>query len=152
MLQQEGVYQVHYFCTNNGIFGLFDYHFTKTAPNYQLFYLMTNVMGRERVEASTDHDAIGVIATRQDHGEYALMLYNRANAPVKVLVPNFSSDYSYRVYDYSYEWYVKNHMITDGVPPVVSGQTVLVDHKDVTEWTVPALGVLVLVNETGSKL
>lgn len=137
-LQRKGVSQVHYFCLGNNYFGLYDYHQTKVNPNYFLFTIMTNLMGRERVVAESDNKAIGVIAT-VDKNSKTILIYNRSDSPVKVNFDAQTSD-MIKVWDYNKSWYMLNRSICDGsviplLPKSVSGKT--------KTWTVSTRGVLV---------
>ena len=111
-LQLMGVGQVHYFCLGNDNFGLYDYHQTKVSPNYYLFKLMTNVMGRKRIRASSSNSAVGVIATIEN-GEIALLIYNRSDSSVTV---KFDMDATrpVKVWDYNKAWYEANKLIVNG--------------------------------------
>ncbi len=101
-LQRLGVERVYYFCLRNNFFGMYDYHFTRVHPAFHVFRMFTTELGRERVEASTDHEAVGAIATADRR---ALLVYNRSNAEVKVRLDGASFP---SVGVYSEEWYEKN--------------------------------------------
>jgi len=101
-LQRLGVERVYYFCLRNNFFGMYDYHFTKVHPAFHVFRMFTSELGRERVEASTDHGAVGAIATADRR---ALLVYNRSDAEVKIRLDGASFP---SVSAYSETWYESN--------------------------------------------
>ncbi len=137
-LQKSGVSQVHYFCLGNDYFGLYDYHQTKVNPNYFLFAIMTNIMGRERLGAVSDNKAIGVIATVKNKKKIVLV-YNRANADVDI---NFdlNTDKKVLLWDYNKEWYRNNRKIDNGSISLISPKSVSGTNK---VWKISERGILV---------
>lgn len=109
LLQQDGVDKTFYFCLSNDVFGFLDYRQNEVRPNYYTLWLMTNLLGRDRVAATTSHPAIGVIATKDKR---TLFLYNLADVDVDVNIAfpetNFSLD---QHFIYTKSWYEQNKAI-----------------------------------------
>ncbi|HCD33010.1 MAG TPA: hypothetical protein DER01_11430 [Phycisphaerales bacterium] len=138
-LQKMGVSQVHYFCLGNSFFGLFDYHHTKVHPNYHLFRLMTQQLGRKRVTTTSSDEAIGVIAT-VDQNKPAILIYNRAQETVTVHY-KLPTNQTVQSWTLDEKWYDANKTITDGNTTLLTPQTIT---DTPTEWTIPARGVILL--------
>jgi hypothetical protein len=115
-LQLEEVDQVHYFELADNTFGLYDYRHTETRPNYHLFYLMTNIMGRQRVQAESDDSDVGIIATVDEQGRKALMLYNRSDESqsVSLDLEGLSPEAPVDVYRLEEAWYDQHKAIING--------------------------------------
>lgn len=116
VLQREGVDQVHYFELADNTFGLYDYRQTETRPAYHLFHLMTTVMGRQRVEAESRNDNVGVIATLDDSGQLVVLLYNRSDQPQSVSLQLTGHDAATTIdlYELEQTWYEQHKAIIDG--------------------------------------
>jgi Glycosyl hydrolases family 39 len=115
-LQRQGLDQVHYFAIAGTPFGLYDYHHTETRPNYHLFYLMTNIMGRQRVQAESDDSDVGIIATVDEQGRTALLLYNRTSEAksVSLDLEGLSPEAPVDVYRLEEAWYDQHKAIING--------------------------------------
>jgi len=138
VLQQKGVDRVYYFCIRNNFFGLYDYNMTQVRPNYYTFYAFTNLLGRQRVKAVSSHPAIGVIATLDQTGKPAVMLYNLANEDVAVKYPElgkFTQKYTLSTAVYDQIKLIKNGKSTPLAAEKITANDVL---------TVPAGGWVVL--------
>lgn len=142
LLQREGVDKTFYFCLSNDVFGLLDYHQNEVRPNYYTLWLMTHLLGRERIVATSSHPAIGAIATKD---KQALFLYNLADVDVDVNV-SFSDTGSSlnQSFVYTETWYAQNKAIANdrvefpALQPVVDPQRI----------TVPPLSVAVVTYKT----
>jgi hypothetical protein len=138
-LQQMGVSQVHYFCLGNSFFGLMDYHHTQVHPNYHLFKLMTTQLGRQRVHATSNDPAIGVIATNDNH-QSSVLIYNRAQESVTVSY-TIPAKGNVQCWTLDEPWFEANKTITNGQTTQLTATTLSTRTKS---WRIPARGVMVL--------
>lgn len=139
-LQKMGVAQVHYFCLSNGFFGLMDYHHTQVHPNYHLFAMMTNQLGRYRVTTTSSDPAIGIIATINEQNQAAVLIYNRAQHAINVQY-NLPTDKMVQLRTYDQNWYESHKTITKGTTTPLN--PVSITGKQTT-WTIPARGVILI--------
>ncbi len=138
VLQQKGVERVYYFCIRNNFFGLYNYNITEVRPNFYTFYAFTNLLGRQRVKTTTGHPAVGVIATLDDNGKPAVMLYNLANTDVTAHYPDLGK--FTQKYTFSEAAYDQLKVIKDGKSSPLPAEKIAAN--DVL--TVPAGGWVVL--------
>ncbi len=144
-LQKRGVERTYYFCLRNRFFGLYDYNLEETRPAYHLFRFFTGGLSRQRVEASSGHPAVGVIATISPEGTRAAVLYNLSDRPVRA-VPSGWTGWAVQS-ALSKEWYEANKAIRDG--RAVRMPETPVDLA--AEVVIPAGGAVLLRQEAAAR-
>ena len=137
-LQQRGVDRVYFFCLRNNFFGLYDYHINEVRPNYYTFWMFTNLLGRQRVTASASHPGVGVIATLDTTGKYAIMLYSKQDIAAGVKL-SFDCK-NMRCYTFSRQWYERNKKIVDGNATIMPSRVLDSQEKII----IPPKGIVVI--------
>lgn len=140
-LQVAGVDQVFYFAWREQTLGLVDARTTTLRPNYFLFSALTNLMGRQRVVASSSYPAIGVIATN-DKGVVSALVYNLSDRDASV---KLSGAVLKPVLSFSQSVYESNRGVHSSLIAKVSQRAAVTVLNEAT-FRVPAGGFLILKN------
>lgn len=114
-LQREGLDQLFYFAWRSNALGLVDDRLKVVRPNFFIFWALTNVMGRQRVQCDTGAPELGCIATL-DKGGVRTLVYNTGDANAVI---TFNQLPKTEVTRFDRAWYERNKVIgaTLAVPP-----------------------------------
>ncbi len=103
-LQLAGIDQVFYFAWRENTLGLVSADSSRIRPNFYLFSVLTNALGRTRIATNMNNSAVGCIATISAQGKVAAVIYNRTARTAKIAV-NTGSRADLSVQRFSESWY-----------------------------------------------
>ena len=106
-LQRAGVSQAFYFAWRSNALGLVDNRFKVIRPSFYIYWALTNIMGRERVQCDTGTPELGCIAT-SDKGGVRTLIYNSSKNDVAIA---FSQKPSAELVRFDRSWYEDNRRI-----------------------------------------